>query len=156
MGMVRHKTRTFCFRSKNQHFRKSQFALYLGPRIASLEIWEVGWDWSGGWRLMPKFGTGRQLSKSEISSWSSCWWRLRSTNSTLEFGFEEGLELESFAMGIALPQNDQWNVPRPTIPRVSPRILAQPKAASFNCSGPVIFFPSFTCTSGKGCQEWKL
>ena len=42
-------------------------------------------------------------------------------------------------------ETDPFNLPSPTIPSVSPRILAHPKAASFNCSGPVIFFPSFTC-----------
>ena len=38
----------------------------------------------------------------------------------------------------------QHNSPNPTMPRVSPLILAQPNAASFSCSGPVIFLPSFT------------
>ena len=35
----------------------------LGPRMAC--IWRFGKlvEMEGGWRLMPKFGTGRQLSK---------------------------------------------------------------------------------------------
>ena len=36
------------------------------------------------------------------------------------------------------------NRPNPTIPRVSPRMRADPVAASLNASGPVIFLPSLT------------
>lgn len=46
--------------------------------------------------------------------------------------------------GVNKNENKRHNIPSPMIPKVSPRILAQPVAASRTCSGPVNFLPSRT------------
>ena len=48
------------------------------------------------------------------------------------------------------------NSPKPTMPRVSPRMRAQPEAASFSCSGPVIFLPSLTMLASQKVRRYKL
>ena len=50
----------------------------------------------------------------------------------------------------------EHKLPNPTIPRVSPRIRAQPKAASLSCSGPVIFFPSLTILASQKVLRYKF
>lgn len=46
--------------------------------------------------------------------------------------------------------------PRPTIPSVSPRIRADPEAASRNPSGPQIFFPSRTMFASQYVRLYKF
>ena len=48
------------------------------------------------------------------------------------------------------------NSPKPTMPRVSPRMRAHPEAASFSCSGPVIFLPSLTMLASQKVRRYKL
>lgn len=47
-------------------------------------------------------------------------------------------------------------LPNPTIPNVSPRIRAQPCAASLTCSGPVNFFPSLTIIASQKVRRYKF
>ena len=56
----------------------------------------------------------------------------------------------------ALSYKKSQNSPKPTMPRVSPRMRAHPEAASFSCSGPVIFLPSLTMLASQKVRRYKL
>ena len=155
MSIVRQRQNNFfCFRTKKTDILGGYNLHCIWVQESCL--WRFGKlvEIEAGWRLMPKFGTGRQLSKSEISSWSSCWWRLRSTNSTLEFAVKQWLEGRFAMMGRALDK--ERSIER-TKTNNSKRVPTNPCATEggiFQLFRACDLLPLLHLHIRKGSQEW--